>query len=108
MSNDQFFKAHIFNCGNERPAGHPLGCCVSRGSDELKGYMKEKIGELGIEGVRINQAGCLGRCDTGPVMVVYPEGVWYTYNSKADIDEIVQSHIVEGKIVDRLRPAVDR
>ncbi|RAG25725.1 (2Fe-2S) ferredoxin domain-containing protein, partial [Burkholderia multivorans] len=53
--------------------------------------------------VRINKAGCLDRCEEGPVMVVYPEGTWYTYVDKADIDEIVESHLRDGKIVERLK-----
>jgi (2Fe-2S) ferredoxin len=52
--------------------------------------------------VRINSAGCLDRCDKGPVIVVYPEAVWYTYVDQEDIDEIVDSHLLQGKIVERL------
>ena len=58
--------------------------------------------------MRINKAGCLDRCELGPVMVVYPEAVWYTFVDKEDIDEIIQSHLIEGKPVERLmvdRPA---
>ena len=53
--------------------------------------------------VRINNAGCLDRCDEGPVLVVYPEGVWYTYVDKEDIDEIVTEHLQNGRIVERLK-----
>ena len=53
--------------------------------------------------MRINKAGCLGRCDDGPVIVVYPDNVWYTYVDKDDIDEIIDSHLVHDRIVDRLR-----
>lgn len=62
--------------------------------------------ELGLAGpgkVRINKAGCLDRCEEGPVMVVYPEGTWYTYVDKADIDEIVESHLRDGQVVERLK-----
>ncbi len=51
----------------------------------------------------MNKAGCLDRCDEGPVMVVYPEGVWYTYVDISDVDEIIDSHLVGGEIVERLR-----
>jgi (2Fe-2S) ferredoxin len=53
--------------------------------------------------VRINKAGCLDRCDEGPVMVIYPEAVWYTYVDEHDIDEIVDSHLIQGKVVERLK-----
>jgi (2Fe-2S) ferredoxin len=53
--------------------------------------------------IRINKAGCLDRCDAGPCVVVYPEGVWYTYVDEQDIDEIIESHLVKGEIVERLR-----
>jgi (2Fe-2S) ferredoxin len=53
--------------------------------------------------VRVNTAGCLDRCEEGPCVVVYPEGVWYTYVDKADIDEIVEEHLVNGRVVERLR-----
>jgi (2Fe-2S) ferredoxin len=53
--------------------------------------------------VRINNAGCLDRCEQGPVMVIYPEATWYTFVDKEDIDEIIDSHLVKGKVVDRLK-----
>jgi (2Fe-2S) ferredoxin len=52
---------------------------------------------------RINMAGCLDRCASGPVMVVYPEGVWYTYQNEKDVDEILDEHVAHGRIVERLR-----
>jgi (2Fe-2S) ferredoxin len=52
--------------------------------------------------VRVKKAGCLDRCSGGPVAVVYPEGVWYSYVDKADIDEIVESHLKNGQVVQRL------
>jgi (2Fe-2S) ferredoxin len=69
-------------------------------------YAKRRVSELGLAGkrqIRINKAGCLDRCDEGPVLVVYPEGVWYTYIDTADVDEIIESHLTHGKIVERLR-----
>ncbi len=65
------------------------------------------MGLNGAGGVRVNQAGCLDRCAGGPVLVVYPEAVWYTYVDKSDIDEIVQSHLQQGQVVERLRLAPD-
>ena len=61
---------------------------------------------LGLAGegkVRVNKAGCLDRCEEGPVIVVYPEAVWYTYVDRADIDEIIDRHVLRGEIVERLR-----
>ncbi|WP_018150219.1 (2Fe-2S) ferredoxin domain-containing protein [Leeia oryzae] len=99
-----FFDKHVFFCCNQRAPGE--SCCNNFGATEIKNYAKDKIKALGLSGdgkIRINQAGCLGRCDDGPVLVVYPEAVWYTYIDKDDIDEIVDSHLVNGNIVSRLK-----
>ena len=72
----------------------------------MRDYAKSRIKELGLAGkdcVRINQAGCLDRCEEGPVLVVYPDGVWYTYVDQEDVDEIIDKHLVNGVIVERLR-----
>jgi len=72
----------------------------------VRDYAKARIKELGLAGkdrLRINQAGCLDRCEEGPVLVVYPEGVWYTYVDQHDVDEIIDQHLVNGVIVKRLR-----
>ena len=76
------------------------------GSAGLREYAKKKMKKLGLSGegqVRVNQSGCLDRCEQGPVCVVYPESTWYTYIDEMDIDEIVESHLVNGKVVDRLK-----
>jgi (2Fe-2S) ferredoxin len=72
----------------------------------MRDYAKQRIKELGLAGegkIRVNQAGCLDRCEEGPVCVVYPEGTWYTYVDQEDVDEIIDSHLVNGRIVDRLK-----
>jgi (2Fe-2S) ferredoxin len=97
-----FYRAHVFCCTNRRPAGHPRGCCAEKGAEELRDYMKQRAKELGLKQTRINSAGCLDRCELGPTMVIYPEGIWYGYRSKADIDEILQTHLREGGRVQRL------
>lgn len=98
-----YYRAHVFVCTNEREPGHPRGCCREKSGDDLRDYMKKKATGLGLgRAVRINNAGCLDRCELGPVLVVYPEGVWYAVTSKADIDEVLQTHLVEGKRVERL------
>jgi (2Fe-2S) ferredoxin len=98
-----FFRCHVFCCMNERPPGHERGCCKEKGAIRLRNYLKARAKELGLEGVRINQSGCLDRCERGPVIVVYPEAVWYTYVDKDDIDEIIREHLKHGRIVERLR-----
>lgn len=98
-----YYRAHLFCCVNERPDGHARGCCKAKGGVRLRNYMKARVKELGLDGVRVNQAGCLDRCEEGPVCVVYPEGIWYTYVDESDIDEIIDSHLINGKPVDRLK-----
>lgn len=98
-----FYERHVFCCTNQRAPGHPRGSCKDRGSEPLREYMKRSAKQLGLNGkVRINAAGCLDRCELGPTMVIYPEGVWYTYRTRDDIDEILQKHVVEGGRVERL------
>lgn len=103
-SEPAFYKVHIFCCTNERPPGHERGCCKEKGAEPLRNYMKARLKELGLdkEGLRVNTAGCLDRCALGPVMVIYPEGVWYTYQNREDIDEIIFSHLQNGTHVERL------
>ncbi|HZF75662.1 MAG TPA: (2Fe-2S) ferredoxin domain-containing protein [Acetobacteraceae bacterium] len=98
-----FFQAHIFVCCNRRPDDHRRGSCAAKGSDELRAYMKVRAKELGLQRVRVNQAGCLDRCELGPTLVIYPDGVWYSPRTRDDIDAILQSHLVEGGRVPRLR-----
>jgi len=97
-----YYKNHVFCCTNQRPAGHERGCCASKGSERLRNYMKKRAKELGLEGTRINGAGCLDRCELGPCIVIYPEGIWYSPKNEADIDEILVTHIQQGKRVERL------
>ncbi len=97
-----FYDAHVFVCMNERPEGHERGSCARKGAVKLRNYMKERAKELGLEGCRINQAGCLDRCELGPTMVIYPEGVWYRFDTPADVDEILTEHLQNGRRVERL------
>ena len=99
-----YYKHHAFICTNKRDDGRK--CCEDAGASELRAYAKAKIKALGASGkdrVRVNTAGCLDRCGLGPVMVVYPEEVWYRYENEKDIDEIISTHFVEGKVVERLQ-----
>lgn len=101
---EPYFQRHVFFCCNQREGGR--ACCNDHGADTLRAHAKRRVKELGLKGpgkVRVNQAGCLDRCDEGPVMVVYPEGTWYTYLDADDVDEIIDSHLVNGKPVERLK-----
>ena len=99
-----YYQRHIFFCLNQRAPGE--ACCMQQaaqaGFDRCKAQVKA-AGLAGPGGVRVNKAGCLDRCAGGPVAVVYPEGVWYSYVDAADIDEIVESHLKNGHVVERLR-----
>ncbi len=102
--NDPYYKYHVFFCLNEREDGGQ--CCADHGARRVQQHAKAKCKALDIHApgqVRINQAGCLNRCSEGPVLVVYPEGVWYTYVDEEDIDEIIEEHLQHGRVVERLR-----
>ena len=101
-----YFQRHIFFCLNERAGGE--ACCARHDAQAAFDHCKARVkaaGAAGAGGVRVNRAGCLDRCSGGPVAVVYPEGVWYTYVDRHDIDEIVDSHLLRGEPVQRLRLA---
>ncbi|MCC6916931.1 (2Fe-2S) ferredoxin domain-containing protein [Nitrosomonas sp.] len=99
-----YYQHHVFFCTNQRANGER--CCNDHHAREIRDYAKARIKALGLAGkgkVRINSAGCLDRCSEGPVIVVYPEEVWYTYVDQEDIDEIIESHLKNGQIVERLK-----
>ena len=93
---EPYFDAHIFVCCNRRPDGHKRGSCAANGSEKLRDYMKVRAKELGLQRVRINIAGCLDRCELGPSVVIYPEGVWYKIETTADVDAILERHVRDG------------
>lgn len=98
------YQHHVFFCLNRREDGG--ACCCDHGAEAMFEYAKKQANKLGLHGEgksRINRAGCMDRCNEGPVLVVYPEGIWYTYIDQADIDEIIESHLVNGKLVERLK-----
>jgi (2Fe-2S) ferredoxin len=98
-----YYERHIFFCLNDRKNGED--CCARHQAQEGFDHCKSLVKAAGLSGpgkVRVNKAGCLDRCAAGPVMVVYPEAIWYTFVDNNDIDEIVESHLKHGKVVDRL------
>ena len=98
-----YYQQHVFFCTNQRDDGRK--CCEQAGASQLRAYAKARIKSLGKSGkgqVRVNTAGCLDRCGQGPVIVVYPDETWYHYQNEADIDEIIEQHLINGKKVQRL------
>ena len=97
------YEVHVFCCTNTRPATHRRGCCASKGSQALADYMcRRAMVTAAQRRIRINVSGCLNLCELGPAMVIYPEGVWYRYETDADIEEILNRHVVRGERVERL------
>jgi (2Fe-2S) ferredoxin len=97
------YDRHVFVCINERPKGHPKGCCLEKGSAEVRDAMKALVNTRGLKGrVRVNNAGCLDACSHGVAMVIYPEGIWYGGVKPADVEEIVDRTILNGEVIERL------
>ncbi len=106
-----YYRYHVFFCTNQRqPDGKHCKQsdqdCQQHDALAMRKYMKKKVKELGLVRtgeVRVNMAGCLNRCSLGPVVVIYPEAVWYTFVDKTDIDEIISEHLQNGRVVERLK-----
>ena len=104
-----YYEHHVFFCTNAREPdanGMQRPCCAGKNAVAIRDYAKKKVKALGLSGqgkVRINNAGCLDRCEEGPCVVIYPEGTWYTYIDEHDVDEIIESHLAKGTIVERLK-----
>lgn len=98
-----YFQRHIFFCLNQRDSGE--SCCADHDAQAAFDHCKKQVKAAGLAGpgkVRVNKAGCLDRCAGGPVAVVYPDATWYTFVDRSDIDEIVESHLKNGQVVERL------
>lgn len=97
------FERHVFICTNEREAGNVRGCCLHRGGGAVRDRFKAGLAARKLGGsIRPNAAGCLDFCEFGPVVVVYPEGVWYRIlDLERDVDEIIERHLVGGEVVER-------
>ena len=103
-----YYQRHIFFCLNQRVNGE--GSCGDHAAKEGFDHCKARIREAGLAGpggVRVNKAGCLDRCAGAPVAVVYPDETWYTYVDQADLDEIIDSHLKHGQVVQRLLLSAD-
>ncbi len=97
------YQRHVFVCLNERPSDHPKGCCLRKGSAEVRDVLKEELKKRGLAPiVRANNAGCLDACEYGITMVIYPEGIWYGGVTKEDVEEIVERTIINGEVIQRL------
>lgn len=100
------FERHVFVCHNSRPAGAPRRSCTADGSSDLHTRLQQLAKAAGLAGrVRINKSGCLDQCEHGPMVVVYPEAVWYGNVTPEDAAAIVEEHLVAGRPVERLRVA---
>ena len=98
-----YYIKHIFLCTNQKAPGKT--CCANTGGDLFLEYLKNKLQSMSQHGpgrYRVSKSGCLGRCKLGPCMVIYPEGVWYTYTCEKDIDDIIEQHLLQGKTVSHL------
>lgn len=97
------FQRHIFVCTNQRSPDDPRGSCSKLGSDRLHAHFKQEAKRLNLKNVvRANKAGCLDHCAQGPSVVIYPEGVWYQVHSETDVTEIMEEHVLKGRVVTRL------
>jgi (2Fe-2S) ferredoxin len=98
------FERHVFVCHNSRPADAPRPSCTCDGKSDLFTQLQLLAKAAGLSGrVRINKSGCLDQCEHGPMVVVYPEAVWYGNVRQGDAAEIVAEHLVAGRPVERLR-----
>lgn len=100
---NNYYEHHVFFCLNQRDDN--AACCMDRGAESAFDYMKARVKLLNLNGknkVRINRAGCLDRCGEGPLLVVYPQAIWYTFVDHEDIEDIITSHLMNNQPVKRL------
>ena len=98
-----YYKQHVFVCNNQKKEGKV--CCANQGGLIYFDYLKEKLRAHDMVGhgkVRVSLSGCLGRCNLGPCIVIYPEGIWYTYKSFADLDQIIEGYFLNNTLIPHL------
>lgn len=90
------FKKHVFICTSGKT-------CPGQGAEEVLGAMRKEISDRGLKKeIRINKAGCFDQCGNGPLIVVYPDTVWYAHVQVEDVKEIVEEHLLNDRPVQRL------
>ncbi len=98
-----YFQYHIFFCLNQRDEG--ADCCMNHGAEAAFNHMKSRVKALNLNGqhqIRVNRAGCLDRCADGPLLVIYPQAIWYRFVDLEDIDDIIDTHLIKHQMVERL------
>jgi (2Fe-2S) ferredoxin len=94
---------HVFVCSQTRPPGHPRGSCGQLGSTAVFQTFMQQFEQGQLYGqFALTSTGCLGSCDIGPTVLVYPEGVLYAGVKPEDVGVIVEEHLKGGKPVERL------
>ncbi len=96
------YKTHVFICTNQKTENKQ--CCANSNAAEMVAYAKQRAAELGItkeDKFRISSSGCMGRCAEGPALAVYPQGDWYSYACKEDIDKILES-VLKDQVCNQL------
>lgn len=98
------FTHHIFVCCNRREPGNSRGCCDPEGAGRLRDLFKAETKKRGLTPlVRANQAGCLDQCELGPVVVIYPQAIWYGNVQPEDVPRIIEETVIHGRVVEELR-----
>lgn len=97
------FESHLFVCCNRREPGHRRGCCDPTGGEQLRNAFKAEVKRRKLETtVRANVSGCLDQCEHGPVIVIYPQGIWYGHVQVSDVERILEETVIGGKILEDL------
>ncbi len=97
---------HIFVCAQQRPPGHPRGSCGAKGCGAVFNAISQQLIQRNLQNVALTQTGCLGPCQAGANVLVYPGGVMYGWVEESDVDKIIEQHILGGEpYKDKLAPA---
>jgi (2Fe-2S) ferredoxin len=103
------YQKHVFICQHRRSSESGKKSCGRSGSAELRNALKKQITSLGLNTkIRINVSGCLGHCEQGPAMVIYPQGTWYGNIQQSDLNNILNQSILGNRIIERLKIKQDK